>query len=549
MAAPGVHPGEDKESDPLAERSPGQPHKNASRDFDAAKPLLREAQNDDFPAAIKYVLTTEICERFCFYGLRAILVLYFVQELRFNEDLAITGFSAFSSFLYVMPIIGGYVADKHLGRYRTILAFCMVYAFGACMLATSTFTPTVWGAVLGLAFIAIGTGGIKPCVSAFGGEQFDRSRAHLLPAYFQFFYFAINLGSVTSYIVTPLLRTHFGYPAAFGVPAILLFIGAFIFWAGSPSFVKRPAGGAAMGNVARCFAVAAGRRAKAAIWPRKRVPLDSAPLHTHWLEYALPDVPPDAVADTKAIIAILPVLSAFPVYWSCFGQMASTWTLQALDLNRKVYGYTLQPEQLGILNPALVLAFLPAFNRVGLPALARAGLRSDVARIVLGMLLVSAAYVCSAALQYRIFTSPAFSVSVLWMVPQFVLITAGEILVSVTGLEFAFRRSPASSRSLVAALYYLASACGEAMIGVLYSVLDRAPRHELLALFAALMLVDAAGLAAARALGLTPPPLPSSAAPVPAPPSPAAPPPAPAAAAGYGTQGPKPATAAGAEES
>ena len=139
------------------------------------------------------VLVMEASERFSYYGFRAVLVLYFSNYLGFSDSLSVSLFSYMSSLAYFSPLLGAVVSDSYLGQYRTIILFGFVYLFGLMILTVGAFSPTndnnndntsqdhhphhfhfqwnVFLLFLGLFFICIGTGGIKPCVSAFGADQ------------------------------------------------------------------------------------------------------------------------------------------------------------------------------------------------------------------------------------------------------------------------------------------------------------------------------------------------------------------------------------------
>ena len=222
------------------------------------------------PPCVRNILGSELCERFSWYGLRAILVLYFNHSLGWSKDASISMFSYSSALAYFMPLLGGYLSDSRLGKYRTILYFSCLYVVGCTMLAVSALERLVWLSILGLVFIGVGTGGIKPCVSSFGADQFTQrrcinasevsAREHQISSFFHFFYFSINLGSVGSFILTPLLRQYFGYAVAFAVPAVLLAIATIIFWSARNTYFRSPPAGSVLTQLWYTFTVAWNRR-------------------------------------------------------------------------------------------------------------------------------------------------------------------------------------------------------------------------------------------------------------------------------------------------
>ena len=160
------------------------------------------------PAGIPYIIGNEMVERFCYYGLRAILVVFMTQYMlnasgkpdHLTDAQAREYYHLFVSAVYFFPFLGAILADAFLGKYRTILLLSMVYCAGPLYLA---WDHTRFGMIIGLTLIAIGSGGIKPCVSAHVGDQFGASNQHLLSRVFGWFYFSINFGSTFSTLLIP----------------------------------------------------------------------------------------------------------------------------------------------------------------------------------------------------------------------------------------------------------------------------------------------------------------------------------------------------------
>lgn len=167
-------------------------------------------EDSTFPRSIYYIVGNEFCERFSFYGMKAILPIYLTAKLGFGEDRATTLIHTFNFAAYFFTILGAWLADSGgaKGKYQTILWLSGVYAIGSSILAISSAIPSVatLGMTVGLTLLAMGTGGIKPCVSSFGGDQFEPSQREQIARFFSLFYFAINAGSVLSMLITPILR-------------------------------------------------------------------------------------------------------------------------------------------------------------------------------------------------------------------------------------------------------------------------------------------------------------------------------------------------------
>ena len=203
-----------------------------------------------WPRQIKFIVGNEACERFSYYGMPSILAGYITGAGRRAAGSARTTDASteiihlFMFANYFMPLFGAWLSDKLIGRYHTILWVSLFYCAGHGVLACSDLAGTVHGKLAclyaGMALIAFGSGGIKPCVSAFMGDQFKPEQSHLLQKAYGAFYWAINLGSFFSFLVIPWIKDQHGYSLAFGVPGIFMAIATFIFWLGTKHYVRVP---------------------------------------------------------------------------------------------------------------------------------------------------------------------------------------------------------------------------------------------------------------------------------------------------------------------
>jgi len=201
------------------------------------------------PPGIPYIIGNEAAERFSFYGMRSILAIFMTTYLMngrgqlavMNPQEAAAWFHEFVFGVYFLPILGAIVSDGFLGKYRTILSLSIVYCLGHFALALN---DTRVGLFIGLLLIAVGAGGIKPCVSAHVGDQFGPSNKHLLSRAFGWFYLSINLGSSISTLVCPILlnEKNFGSRYAFGLPGLFMMIATIAFWMGRKKIFAHPAG-------------------------------------------------------------------------------------------------------------------------------------------------------------------------------------------------------------------------------------------------------------------------------------------------------------------
>jgi POT family proton-dependent oligopeptide transporter len=186
------------------------------------------------PRQIPYIIGNEACERFSFYGMRNILTPFLITSLLLylpvaeRAGIAKDVFHTFVIGVYFFPLLGGWISDRFFGKYNTILWLSLLYCVGQACLAM--FVDNRTGFYTGLFLIALGSGGIKPLVSAFVGDQFDQSNKALAKVVYDAFYWTINFGSFFASLLMPRIMTSWGPAWAFGIPGILMLIATVIFW-------------------------------------------------------------------------------------------------------------------------------------------------------------------------------------------------------------------------------------------------------------------------------------------------------------------------------
>ncbi|BDG03990.1 POT family MFS transporter [Anaeromyxobacter oryzae] len=435
-----------------------------------------------YPPQIKYIVGNEACERFSFYGMRSILTIYMLQFLVFAERDAKAYFHWFVMATYLTPLVGGWIADRWWGRYRTILWISLGYVAGHAVLAIWE-TPA--GLLAGLALIAAGAGGIKPCVSAFVGDQFRPDQRTLFDRVYGWFYWSVNLGSASANALVPWLLSRHGPAVAFAVPGVLMALSLAVFWAGSRHYVRAPPSGPDPHGFLRVVGRAVRR-------------LGTGRPGAHWLDGAADRHPPEAIAGARAVVRIIGVFAAVTLFWALFDQKASSWVIQARQMDLLVGGVELSPAQLQALNPFLIMALIPLFTWGVFPLLARRGIvLSPLRKMTAGMFIAVLSFAAAALVQTlvdRAAATPAALVaarpSVLWQIPQYVLLTVAEVLVSVTGLEFSYTQAPRAMRSTIMSIWFLTVALGN-LLTALVTKLVRLEGAAYFWFFAALMLAAA----------------------------------------------------------
>jgi proton-dependent oligopeptide transporter, POT family len=406
--------------------------------------LTAPIKTDRMPPGVPYIVGNEAAERFSYYGMNCILVPFMTlfllnragQPDHMTDPQAEAWYHTFVSCMYVLPLVGAFLGDAILGRYRTILFLSMVYCFGHLALALD---HTRIGLAVGLILISFGAGGIKPCVGANVGDQFGPSNQHLLTRVFSWFYFSINFGSAFSTLLIPWMldpytaspglrealpqwavgfieRIH-GPDYAFGTPGILMLVATIIFWIGRRKFVHVPPDG----------------------------------LKNYVREISTPE-------NLKALGNLLILVPFISIFWALWQQNFSSWVVQSEHMNRHLFGVEWKPSQVQTANPIFILIMLPLFSYVIYPALNRLIRLTPLRKIGIGLFVTGLAFLVIAAIQWRIDAGQRPHIS--WQIVAFLILTAAEIMVSVTHLEFAYTQAPRKLKSLVMCTYLGAISLG-----------------------------------------------------------------------------------------
>jgi proton-dependent oligopeptide transporter, POT family len=326
------------------------------------------------PGGVPFIIGNELAERFSFYGMKGILVVFMSQHLLdasgnpayMSEERAKGIYHLFTAMAYFFPILGAIISDVWLGKYRTILYISLMYCVGHGCLALMDVGPAtgLWDMkpflLAGLVLIAMGSGGIKPCVSAHVGDQFGTGNKHLLTQVFNWFYFAINLGATSSMLLTPVLLREVGPWLAFGLPGVLMAVATFVFWLGRNRFIHVPPAG--------------------------------------WRAWKAETFSPEG---RRALFNLAPLFLVFvPVFWALFDQTGSAWVLQADKMNRDL-GFVWLPDQIQSVNPILILLGIPFFTYVVYPLMAKFFEPTPLRKIGIGLALTAASFALSAVVEHR----------------------------------------------------------------------------------------------------------------------------------------------------
>lgn len=486
-----------------------------------------------WPPQIKFIIGNEACERFSYYGIRSILALY-ISQILFStlpsgeaKDKATEIIHLFIFANYFTPLLGAWLSDKLWGRYNTILYVSLVYCLGNLVLALGV--GTVWGLYIGLGLIALGSGGIKPCVSAFCGDQFKAEQSVLLQKAYGLFYWSINFGSFFSFLVIPWLKDQWGYRVAFGVPGILMLAATLIFWLGRRHYLRfQPSGdpkwykkvlaafafagwialviwgtqilvrNGTLSSRAGIFLEIGASALPALVW------LVVATIRLHqrlarisqreaggfiiviWYSFTTFLMRPfgrgfwDAAGDkfsdrsVTAAQTVPPILAVFAplcIFWSLFDQTSSTWVMQGDKMVpcTLIGKLEIGAEQMQSMNPALVMILVPLMLWVYPRFEKLSGIRvSPLRRMGAGLVFGGISYIIVGLLQTKI--DAGARLSVLWQTMPYFLLTTGEVLLSTTGLEFAFTQAAAEMKSTITSFWLLSISFGNLFVPVLTTI-------------------------------------------------------------------------------
>ena len=377
------------------------------------------------PAGIPYIIGNEAAERFSYYGMRCILIIFMTQYLlddlgkpQFTELQAMVWYHIFVAACYLFSILGAITADVFLGKYKTIKIFSSIYFLGHCVLAL--FVSKI-GLFCGLTLIALGAGGIKPCVAAHAGDQFNTQNKHLIAKGYSWFYLAISAGATPAVLLIPYLLKKYGPSTAFLIPGILMLIAIIIFCSGKNLYIKVPPIG--------------------------------------WKKYLneLSDI--NNIKTAKSIFLTFIFISFF---FCLMDQGGSSWVIQATKMNREInlgfIKFTLEPSQIQFLDGIFTIIFTPLCAYIVYPFFEKFTEVTHFKRVVVGFFLGALSLIIVTIAQILI--EQGVKINVIWQIWSFVFFTAASVLVMTTSIEICYLYAPKSMKSIFFIFYVLAAGVG-----------------------------------------------------------------------------------------
>ncbi|XP_020200799.1 protein NRT1/ PTR FAMILY 8.1 [Aegilops tauschii subsp. strangulata] len=485
--------------------------------------------------ACPYILANECCERLAYYGMSTNLVNFMKDRMGMANAAAANNVTNWGGTCYITPLIGAFLADAYLGRFWTIASFMIIYIFGLGLLTMATSvhglvpacaskgvcdpTPGQSAAVfIALYLIALGTGGIKPCVSSFGADQFDEHddvERKSKSSFFNWFYFSINIGALVASSVLVYVQTHVGWSWGFGIPAVVMAIAVGSFFVGTPLYRHQRPGGSPLTRIAQVL-VAATRKLG--------VPVDGSALyetadresgiegsrkleHTgqfRFLDKAAVETQADKTAATgpspwrlctvtqveelKSVVRLLPIWASGIVFATVYGQMSTMFVLQGNTLDASMGPkFKIPSASLSIFDTLSVIAWVPVYDRILVPAVRSVTGRprgfTQLQRMGIGLVVSMFAMLTAGVLELvRLRTiaqrglygeKDVVPISIFWQVPQYFIIGAAEVFTFVGQLEFFYDQAPDAMRSMCSALSLTTVALGNYLSTLLVTVVAK----------------------------------------------------------------------------
>ncbi|KAF9294596.1 hypothetical protein BGZ88_003657 [Linnemannia elongata] len=465
------------------------------------------ANPNKMPKACYFILPNEFGERFCYYGVQPNLNKYFQLITGMTKTNAKVYSIAFTMLAYFFPLIGAALSDSFLGKWWTIMSFSAIYLIGMIMVTVFAI-PNLIGPIgkvsnfltfLPMLIIAIGTGGIKPCVSAHGGDQYLPSQEQAKDFFFNIFYVAINIGALlTQFIVPKLTELHcYGqdtcYAGAFLLPTIVFAVAFAIFAAGHKFYrIVPPLGEFLPLKAVKASILAARRHSKASKEERAA--------KGHWLNFAEKEYGGVFLEEVRDFgLVLVPVVIPFAFCWMLYNQNSNEWSNQYYLMNGAVFGgkdensIYIQSTSFGNINAILVIILVPFLAAFVYPFCTKRGWNfSPQRRMAAGFLLIVISFAVSAALAPMIENAYLDSGRLMkdaakydgkycekcysaWLqLPQWFILSLGEALCSPTGVQFTYIEAGRQFRAVSTSFWLLSTSFGSILIMIFEPVFDDA---------------------------------------------------------------------------
>ncbi|CAL4921678.1 unnamed protein product [Urochloa decumbens] len=481
------------------------------------------------------ILGNEFCERLAYYGIARNLVTYLKVNLHLGNLEAARSVTTWQGTCYLTPLIGAILADSYWGKYWTIAVFSSIYFIGLAVLTLSASVPalqppTCLGTVcpeasllqygiffIGLYMIALGTGGIKPCVSSFGADQFDdtdQAERAKKTSFFNWFYFCISMGSFISGTIIVWIQDNSGWGIGFAIPTISMALAIACFFGASNIYRYQKPGGSPLTRICQ-VAVAAFRKRHA------KLPSDLSLLyevdgqtsaiagsrkleHTNELKFldraaissadvkSKPFTDPwklctvTQVEELKILVRMFPIWATTIIFSAVYAQNSSLFVEQGMVLDKRLGSFSIPPASLSTFDVISVIIWIPLYDRILVPIARKFTGRekgfSELQRIGIGLVLSILAMVSAALVELKrleiarseglIHEKVDVPMSILWQIPQYFLVGAAEVFTAIGQVDFFYDQGPDAMRSLCSAFALVTVSVGDYVSSIILTLVS-----------------------------------------------------------------------------
>ncbi len=436
------------------------------------------------PKGLYLLFMTEMWERFSYYGMRAIFVLYMTKMLLMGDAEASQIYGSYTGLVYLTPLLGGYLADRFLGNRRSIEIGGILMALGQFILFFSASTSGVSAITLmwvGLTMLIIGNGFFKPNISTMVGQLYPAGDRRV-DAAFTIFYMGINLGAFFSPLICGTLAEKVDFKWGFLAAGIGMVIGLITFMAQKNKLLvddqQKPIGMATNKFGIAQWGMVLGSIALIFFLMNFKTMFNSDLDIIGYLIYGAMIVMPLIILTDKSLtseernrIMVIFILAFFVIFfWGAFEQAGASLTIFAdRQTDRNLFGWEMPASYFQSVNPLAIILLAPLFSSMWL-RLGNRGLEpSSPKKMALGLALVSLGYVVIAIAVYGL--GIADKVSMFWLIALYIIHTMGELCLSPIGLSMVSKLSPIRFSSLLMGTWFLANAAANKFAGTLSALI------------------------------------------------------------------------------
>ncbi|XP_010415943.1 PREDICTED: LOW QUALITY PROTEIN: protein NRT1/ PTR FAMILY 5.13-like [Camelina sativa] len=468
-----------------------------------------------------FIIGVEVAERFAHYGIGSNLISYLTGPLGQTQSTAVAAanVNAWSGISTILPVLGAFVADAFLGRYRTIIIASLIYVLGLAFLTSSAFmipnttevtsSPSSFVNALfffSLYLVAIGQSVHKPCVQAFGADQFDEKNPQEYrdrSSFFNWWYLSICAGISLAVLVVVYIQEYVSWALGFGIPCVFMVISLVLFVLGRRIYRYSKRRQVEETNpftrIGRVFLLAfKNQRLSSSELCKAELeanPSQDSPEELSFLNKALL-VPNDGemscksrdVEDATALVKLIPVWLTTLSYAIPYAQYMTFFTKQGVTMERTIFpGVMIPPASLQALISLSIIVFVPIYDRVlvpmgksitkdpcGITTLKRIGTGMVIATLTMVVAALVESKRLKTAKEHGLVDQPNTTgpMSIWWLFPQYILLGLADLHTLVGMQEFFYSQVPTELRSIGMALYLSALGVGSLLSSLLIYLID-----------------------------------------------------------------------------